>query len=226
MNGLATDSGPSRSSTTALCSLVLLLATSVGLSQEFPPFFRPEQKNMEIRDPSLLPSIPVSQLPPPPTILDPQSGDEVRYLALDEAIGIALQNSEVVRVLAEDGEIAINSGQTIYDPAIVNNEIDRERAVFDPRVDVKNHFNRFETPRALQDPIFGLFNQFGLPVPPALTPFTDPSLATITGTRSSNYDLEAKITKKTFSGGRAQARVDVLRDRFHPGIFALNPQSF
>ena len=45
---------------------------------------------------------------------------------MDEAIQIALANADVIRVLT--GTTATSTGQTIYDPAITNTDIDAARA--------------------------------------------------------------------------------------------------
>ena len=61
----------------------------------------------------------------------PSPSDDVQAdkLSLDDAIRIALANSEVIRVLGG------SSGRTQYDPAIINTEIDQNRAAFDPTLE-------------------------------------------------------------------------------------------
>jgi hypothetical protein len=63
-------------------------------------------------------------------------------MTLDEAIRIALENSEVIRVLGG------TSGRTVYDPAIANTQIDRARARFDPSFAIQNRFNNNRIPVA------------------------------------------------------------------------------
>ena len=97
---------------------------------------------MAIRDPSCLPP---SRLPPvaaPATVSEPHDDDQQNKLSLDEAIRIALANSEVIRVLGG------SSGQTQYDPAIINTEIDQTRAAFDPTLDIDNQFRSRKPPGA------------------------------------------------------------------------------
>ena len=71
---------------------------------------------------------------------------EEQRLSLDEAIQIAIQNSEVVRVLT--GISAAASGSTIYDVAIANTAIDVRTAVFDPAIDVNSTYGKVDQPGA------------------------------------------------------------------------------
>ncbi len=66
-------------------------------------------------------------------------------MTLDEAIRIALETSEVIRVLGG------SSGRTVYDPAIVNTQIDSARARFDPSLTLQNRFNGNRYPVAELD---------------------------------------------------------------------------
>jgi outer membrane protein TolC len=164
----------------------------------------PEQRQLDIHDPAQLPQVPIPQTPPPATVTNPAPPVAPRELSLDEAIRIALANSQVVRILA--GTTAVASGQTIYDPAISNTAIDEQRAVFDPTVVVRNNFNRSEAPQALTDP-------------------TNPAGALITGARVDDYNLDASVQKRTVTGGTLS--LDFVNDvsRFHPSFFnVLNPQ--
>ncbi len=80
----------------------------------------------------------------PETVAKRRPELQIRDLSLDEAIRVALGNSEVVRVLAGGGAGA--TGSTIYDPAITNTEIDRARALFDPQFRINNTFRHDEDP--------------------------------------------------------------------------------
>ena len=62
----------------------------------------PEQRRMQIRSPSQLPAARLPNVPPPATVLAEGQRQQV-HLSLDEAIRIALANSEVVRVLTGSG---------------------------------------------------------------------------------------------------------------------------
>lgn len=82
--------------------------------------------------------------PAPITVATKDTNTEERYLPLDEAIQLALNHSEVIRVLT--GVAATNSGQTIYDTAIAVTPIDVAKAPFDPVFRANTAFRRNETP--------------------------------------------------------------------------------
>ncbi len=98
-----------------------------------------------------MPHVPIPDIPRPATVANPETDLPERQLTLDEAIQIALANSEVVRVLA--GVTAVSSGRTIYDTAIVNNRVDEAVSRFDPSVQINNDWNRTEIPGAGFDPL-------------------------------------------------------------------------
>lgn len=52
----------------------------------------------------------------PVTVASPESEENEQFLPLDEAIGLAVRHSEVIRVLT--GVSATTTGRTIYDTAI------------------------------------------------------------------------------------------------------------
>ncbi|HTK74429.1 MAG TPA: TolC family protein [Gemmataceae bacterium] len=165
----------------------------------------PEQRRLDVREPGDFPPAPIPPVPPPETV-NHRVPQEVpsQELSLDQAIRIALANSQVVRVLA--GGTAVSSGQTIYDPAISNTQIDQARAVFDPIINVNNAFSRSEVPQAAFDP-------------------TSPVGASITGTRIDNYDLGVGVTKRTVTGGTLALNFADNVARFNPNPSSLNPQS-
>ncbi|MBC7854439.1 MAG: TolC family protein [Pirellulaceae bacterium] len=168
-----------------------------------PPTYFPEQRNIQVRDPSQLPRYDLPDLPSPPTVTNRTQDLEPRYITLDEAIRTALGNARVVRVLA--GTTAVASGSTIYDAALTNTSIDRENARFDPTVTVNQSFNRLESPFAVPDPL-------------------DPAnRSLITGTGNQNYNLGVGVTKQNAYGGTAALDVTSNTDRLSPGIFPLNP---
>ncbi|MCA9213788.1 MAG: TolC family protein [Planctomycetales bacterium] len=127
-----------------------------------------------------------------------------RRISLDEAIQIALANTNAVRVLG--GITAVGSGRTIYDPAIANTSVDQAHATFDPLVDGRHDFLRNESPNAIFDP-------------------GDPTRSLITGGRSDAYSTTTGITKRTVTGADAAIRVNANRNRQQPGIFPLNPST-
>src|SRR5438105_15485780 len=127
----------------------------------------PEQRSLDIRGYTQLPQAPLATIPPPETVSSPSAPEAAaKHLSLDEALQLGLANSKVIRVLA--GVTAVASGQTIYDPAISNTDIDVARSVFDPVFFINNNWTRSETPQGF------------------LAPKT-PLGALITGTRVDNY---------------------------------------
>ncbi|MGI8982517.1 MAG: TolC family protein [Pirellulaceae bacterium] len=168
-----------------------------------PPTYFPEQRTMQVRDPSQLPRYELPELPPPPTVTNRTQDLEPRYITLDEAIRTALGNARVVRVLA--GTTAVASGSTIYDAALTNTSIDRENARFDPTVTVNQSFNRLESPSAIPDPL------------------NPANRSLITGAANQNYNLGVGITKQNAFGGTTALDVTSNADRLSPGVFPLNP---
>lgn len=73
-----------------------------------------------------------------------------RLLPLDEAIHIALDHAEVIRIL--NGVSASNSGQNIYETAIATTAIDNAVAAFDPIFQANSSWRKSEFPGARIDP--------------------------------------------------------------------------
>jgi outer membrane protein TolC len=164
----------------------------------------PEQRSLDIRDYSELPQAPLPTMAPPETVSTPPTPNATpKQLSLDEAIRIGLANSNVIRVLV--GVTAVASGQTIYDPAISNTDIDVARSVFDPAFFVNNNWTRTELPQGF------------------LAPKT-PLGAFIAGSRDDNYGLDLGLSQRNILGGTAKLEYTDNLSRFHPGIFPLNPQ--
>ncbi len=187
-----------------VAGLGLLVAVGCAPDMHLVSPLMPEQRHIDIPDISALPKAQIPDVPPPPTVADPQPQLKERYLTLNEAIRIGLANSKVVRILA--GVTATASGQTIYDPAITNTTIDQEQAAFDPVLDVENRWERVNT----------------------LTPILDafvPRRALITDLVSDNYDLKASLSKKNLTGGVATVSFADTLSHFEPGVFPLNPQN-
>jgi outer membrane protein TolC len=174
----------------------------------------PEQRHLDIRAPAQMPPAPLPPVAPPPTVSSWPSDATPQEMSLDEAIHIALANSRIVRVLTGVGATA--SGQTIYDAAISNTQIDVARAVFDPTLSLKNTWNRFDDPAAIFDPT----NPIGISIPHA---------------NVEQYSLSAILSKKTLLGGTFSVDVEQTENHFPPSPFSsvtglaaiapLNPQS-
>ncbi len=152
----------------------------------------PEQRHLMIRDPSQMQQIPLPDVPAPVTVASPNVERDPRNLSLDEALCIALTNSEVIRVLAGTG--ASSSGSTIYDPAITNTQIDTARAAFDPVLRADNLFDQAETPGAVADA-------------------TAPHGYRIGGTKSESYSLDFGLSKQFVTGAVASVGSQALDTR-------------
>ncbi len=164
----------------------------------------PEQRWIQTRSPDQLAQTPYLPTPRPATVTDPQAGAPELPLPLNEAINIALGNSEVVRVLT--GFTASTSGRTIYDVAIVNTEIDQQRATFDPRLSATHSWNASKTPFAFPDP-------------------GDPAQSLIAGNRNHNHVFDFGLSKQNQLGGISDLRVNSNQQRFPGDNAPLDPQN-
>jgi outer membrane protein TolC len=184
--------------TSAVLVVLSLLSASAHFAraERFARLLPPGQSSIQVRDPRQLPRTPIPDIPPPETVFHPERELPERFLSLDEAIRIALANSEVVRVLA--GVAAGSSGRTVYDPAVFSNRVDEQMSRFDPTLSINQAWNRRETPG------------FGF----------DPNLDqwTLIGNRRDDYLFDMGLSKTTLSGGTARMGVmaNPLRDR--PGF--------
>jgi outer membrane protein TolC len=189
----------SRSHITAAALPVWLMVLVAGCVPGSPGWLVfPEQRHLDIREPSQFPKAPLPAVPPPATVSEP-STVVPEELALDKAIHIALANSKAVRILA--GVTGAASGQTIYDAAISNTSNDVARAVFDPTLTVKNTWNRFNIPAAIFDPT----SPIGVSVPQAGT---------------DQYSLSAVLSQKNLLGGTASLDSEVTHLRFPASPFS------
>lgn len=170
----------------------------------------PEQRRMEIRAPSRLPVARLPDLPPPPVVSEARPETAEHYVSLDDAIRMALANSEVIRVLT--GDSAASTGRTVYDPAIANAQIDRARAPFDPALSVENDFTRTET-----------FNtRFARAFDPRNPPNPLPETLLETGAMQ-GYGMRMGLSKTTRSGGTAGLDVNAAPSRATTGLHPSNP---
>ena len=213
----------------AVVLLVILLsgrAVRSAVAQHLQSFIFPEQRTIQVRDPSELPSARIPNTPPPSTVADlpediesldsltnPESFEQLDDLesyeiSLDEAIRVALANSEVVRVLT--GLSASSSGRTIYDTAIVNTGNDEQRADFDPVLKADNLWNRLESPFVRDNPF--------------VTPPIPGDALEIYGERADRYDFDLSLAKKVTTGGILEMGVNAGSRRQHPTRLFLNPR--
>jgi len=168
------------------------------------PLIKREQRRVRYRDPTCLPDVYVAPTAPPPTVRDPLPQEAERMLPLDEAIRMALSDSDVIRTLA--GAIAVASGRTVYDPAIINNNIDQQRAAFDPQLTARNTWTQNEPPSAFFDPINSGQTQFG-------------------GIQSQNHNLSVDLSQRNLAGGTTRFGFTNDASQFSPSVFPLNPQN-
>jgi len=194
-----------RSRTVRWMVALAYLATSVPSSLAFAedrlwnPIL-PEQRTIEhTLPPRYQVDVPV---PGAPTTVASTGARKELPLSLDEAIHIALQNAEAIRVGA--GGAVRASGQTIYDIAIANTKIDVERARFDPTLGIDNLFTRQDIPTA------------GLIVP-------NPRQASIEGFQRDVYKFDTAIEKLNPLGGLTRLDIETNAQRTKPRISNLNP---
>src|SRR5262245_60861107 len=191
----------------AIFSLSVLPAEFASAQSRSPLPWRiiyPEQRTADVRPLESLPVVPMPPSGPPPTVSGGDPGATRRYLSLDDAIRIALENDRVIRVLAGVG--AVSSGQTIYDVAIANTGVDQQLARFDPFLEVNNNWDHLDLPTAT---------------------FVDPNNpvdSIIFGRTTNQYRLDAAVTKDNPLGGTWRVGVDATQAFFKPGVFPLNPE--
>ncbi len=184
--------------------LLIACFSQTAQAQRLWPLILPEQRTIQVRDPSELPQTRTPDTPAPPTVTNPRVNEPARLVSLDDALRVSLANSEVVRVLLAG--TSVSSGQTVYDPAISNTLIDQQRARFDPAIGVQNTFNHLDTPFGVLDPL-------------------DPVQAQIAGLQTNNYTMNMGLSQTNVTGGTANFGVIQSPSRFSPGVFPLNPQN-
>lgn len=187
------------------CLVVSLPAVAIAENDNsIFPLIKQEQRRVRFRDPACLPDVYVAPTPPPPTVRVPLPAEAQRQLSLDEAIRLSLADSEVVRTLA--GAIAVASGRTVYDPAIVNNGVDQQRAAFDPQLGARNTWTQIEPPVAVLDPL-------------------NPGQTLLGGIQTENHNFALDLSQRNLAGGVTQFGVTNDASRFKSGVFPLNPQN-
>ncbi|MEZ6116612.1 MAG: TolC family protein [Pirellulaceae bacterium] len=184
----------------AWCATVFLVGSSLFAQSTIPAIF-PESRQIQVRRPEELRHAKIPYSASPYTVRSEfERGEET--ISLDDAIRRALASSPIVRVLG--GVTAVSSGRTIYDPGIVNTQVDQAHAAFDPTVSSRHDFLRNENPQAVFDPFI-------------------PGVANIGGNRSDAYGHSTSIIKPSVTGGVAALQIDANRSRIQPGLFPLNP---
>ena len=187
----------------SLCAIILLLPANSTFAQPLLPTLLPEQRTVNVRDPSQLAKYRIRDSVPPPTVSSKVDLKQVP-VSLDDIVRMALERTDVVRILA--GATAVSSGQTIYDAAITNSTIDQNNAIFDPTLSINNTWSRINAPSTIFDPV-------------------DPSRALIFGNGSNNFINSTTLTKQNALGGTAGVAWNSTSSSFAPGISPLNPQT-
>ena len=185
-----------------LATMLLLSAKSAEAQRVLPTLF-PEQRSIHVRDPSQLANYRIYDSVPPNTV-STKTELEPFPVSLDDVIRIALDRTDVVRILA--GTTAVSSGQTIYDAAITNTTIDQNNARFDPVLSSTNTYNNLESPQAIFNP-------------------ANPSQTVLYGLQTNNFATSTTISKLNALGGTAGIGFNSTSSELRPGIFALNPQT-
>jgi outer membrane protein TolC len=166
-------------------AMALAIATTSGCGPEYGPacrkFILPEARTFDYHDPARFPPARIPDIVPPRTVTNPRPETPDWNLSLDEAIRISLENARVIRVLA--GTSAVSSGQTIYDTAITQTQIDQAQGVFDPTFSQKNLWSRSNPPSATLDPL-------------------NPFQSIIFGSPTDSYQSTVGLTKTNVLGGQ------------------------
>ena len=191
-----------RCRTVAVLAMFLLLSATSADAQRVLPTLFPEQRSIQIRDPSQLPKYRINDSVPPPTV-STKVDLEPYPVSLDDVIRISLSRTDVVRILV--GTTATSSGQTIYDTAITNTTIDQSNARFDPVLSANTAYNNVESPNIGAAAV--------------------PGQALLYGIRSDAYANSANLSKLNALGGTSEIGWNSTTTQFRPDIFLLNPQT-
>lgn len=189
----------------SLAAFLAALFYSVGngqlpIPQEERRLILKEQRELEIRGPEGMFRAPLPRMPSPPTVSHelPDSADSP--MELYEAVRIALERARVIRVLV--GTSAQSSGATIYDPTIVNTQIDVNRARFDPTLTNQNTWRQNDLPQAFNVPPVDIF-----------------------GNVNNTYTNTTTLSKRFLTGGTVALGFTPFAQKFNNGTgLPLNPQ--
>jgi outer membrane protein TolC len=190
---------------TLLASAMFALPLKSTSAAQTQGLFRtlPEQRVIQVRSPEELTRASLPDAPLPFTVSSTEDNRGQQKISLDEAIQIAIQNAEVIRVLG--GVTAVSSGRTIYNVALANTGVDLQTAVFDPQLNVTSTMNKTDQPGATFDP-------------------ANPGESIITGSSTDSINTTVNLTKQTFNGATAGINANWVGSYFEPGIFPLEPQ--
>jgi len=159
------------------------------------------QRHFEVRDPSQLPHAPIPPIPPPQTVSSPPSPRPQGTL-LDEPSRIALENSQVVRVLA--GPRRCPADRRLR-PGDLEHLLDEARAVFGPQPQCAERLHRTEQPS-----------------PSSIRPAR--SAPSFTGRASIPTTSIWDCQNAMWLGGTLSLDIADSRDALSSGVFPLNPE--
>ena len=189
-----------------LTGITILFSIAVALqfaeAQQPRLFTFPEQRSIQVRDPHELPTASIPDVPVPNTVDDVDAQLEALNISLDEAIRMALERAEVIRVLT--GVSASTSGRTIYDVAISNTGIDQQNALFDPTFNINSTFGKVDRPVAILDPL-------------------NPGQSLILGSSTDSLNTSLGVSQRMFNGANVGLNVIPIRSYLAAGS-ALNPE--
>ena len=182
-----------------LFAMVLIFSLWADLASAQTFRLSPEQRRLQIRQPEQLSPTPMPSTTVPFTVTTKENRIEQK-LSLDEAIRVAIQNADVIRVLG--GVTAGSSGRTIYDVALSNTGIDQSLAVFDPVIDVNSTMNKTDRPGAAFDP-------------------GDPTQAIFVGSSTDSINTTVGLSKQNLNGATVGLNASAIGSFFEPGVFPL-----
>jgi len=169
-----------------LIALAMVQPDRIFAQHRLPPVHT-EERVLAVRPASHLHPVAMQpQTMTPQTVAPADLNRRELNLSLDDAIRIALDNSEVVRVLV-NGTPTVTGG-TIYDPAIEATNIDKARAGFDVKFESSSLFDQLDVPVGVYD-------------------LTVPELANIQANKVQNYRFQSGFSKKIVTGGVAGINV-------------------
>jgi outer membrane protein TolC len=189
--------------TLATVIVQMMCCVCIGQAQLPKRFTLPEQTTIQIRHPSELRQLPIPDVETPFTVGTAADPPNDRLLSLDEAIRLALENAEVVRVLT--GVSASTSGRTIYDIAIANTGIDQQNALFDPTLNISSTFGKVDQPVAILDP-------------------SNPGGSLIVGSSTNSNNHTVGLSKRNFNGSTIDFSVNPTRSFFDSATSPLDPE--
>lgn len=164
----------------------------------------PEQRDLAYRPPLAFPEAETPPVTAIPTVTDPLRGRPTYLLSLNEVLRIAICNCQVVRVM--NSVTATSTGNTVYDPAIINTQIDEARGRFDPRLTLQNNARRTDGPSVVADAI-------------------DPAQARFIGAANESTTTDAALSKTGAGGGTATLGMRATRSEADRFGLLLNPQT-